>query len=79
MENKSNIQCFLENCGIINNIISLTTDNATNNFLGISLFKDYLKQELFIEREVFHLSCFGHVLNNSVREGIKTIGNALKT
>jgi hypothetical protein len=75
---KYTVQCVLENFGIINNIISLTTDNATNNVLGISLFKDYLKQELFIEREVFHLSCFGHVLNISVQEGIKTIGSALK-
>jgi hypothetical protein len=75
---KYTVQCVLENFGIINNIISLTTDNATNNVLGISLFKDYLKQELFIEKEVFHLSCFGHVLNISVQEGIKTIGSALK-
>jgi hypothetical protein len=74
---KYTVQCVLENFGIINNIISLTTDNATNNVLGISLFKDYLKQELSIER-VFHLSCFGHVLNISVQEGIKTIRSTLK-
>jgi hypothetical protein len=65
---KYSVQCALENYGIINNIISITTDNATNNMSGITLFKDYLKEELFIEKEIYHLSCFGHVLNLCVQE-----------
>jgi hypothetical protein len=69
---KYSVQCVLENYGIINNIISITTDNATNNISGITLFKDYLKEELFIEKEIYHLSCFGHVLNVCV-EALKQL------
>jgi hypothetical protein len=45
---------------------------------GITLFKDYLKQELFIEKEIYHLSCFGHVLNLCVQNDIKTIADSFK-
>lgn len=74
---KYTVQCVLEKYGIINKIISITTDNAHNNTSGIALFKDYLK-DLLIHKELYHLSCFGHVLNLCVQEGIKTIADSLK-
>jgi hypothetical protein len=73
------VQCVLEEYCIINNVISLTTDNAKNNISGINQFKDFLKYELFIEKEIFHLPCFGHVLNLCVQEGIQAINSTLNT
>jgi hypothetical protein len=64
------VQFVLEEYCIINNIISLTTDNAKNKISGINQFKDYLKYELFIEKEIFkeifNLRCFGHVLKSLI-------------
>ena len=72
------VQCVIENYSIVNQIISLTTDNASNNNLGISLLKDYMQTELYIEKRLFHLPCFEHVLNLCVQQGIATISDTLK-
>ncbi len=68
---KSAVQCILEDYCIINNVISITTDNAPNNVPAIKSLYNYMNNELLISNEFFHIRCFAHVLNISVRKGIK--------
>ena len=42
------------------------------------MLKDYMKYELLIEKEVYHLPCFAHVLNLSVQSGITMIKDTIK-
>jgi hypothetical protein len=42
------------------------------------LLRDYLKYDLMIEKDMHHLRCFGHVLNLTVQEGIKSIKETLE-
>jgi hypothetical protein len=59
-----------EDFNIMSKIISVTTDNATNNIKGLNLLNEYLEENLEIEN-ICHFPCFGHILNLSINDGIK--------
>jgi hypothetical protein len=47
---------------IDNNIITVTTDNASNNISGVKLFKQWLSDNYTLNFSDFHLRCFAHII-----------------
>jgi hypothetical protein len=52
-------------------IISITTDNATNNVSAMNMLKLNFQAENFFKFKSFHLRCFAYVLNLIVENGLK--------
>jgi hypothetical protein len=66
----------LKEYGIFHKIISITTDNASNNKKGIKLFNDMLEKDMNLKK-IVHFPRFGHILNLSINDGIKNISQTL--
>jgi hypothetical protein len=64
---------------IQNKIISVTTDNASNNVSGVKIFKNWLIENNGIKQvNDFHLRCFAHVINLAVNDGILSITDSIE-
>src|SRR5438105_2424496 len=60
----------LEDMGLINKVISVTTDNASNNVKGMRLLRSHLIGTSKVPLNTFHFRCLAHVINIAVQEGL---------
>ena len=64
---------FLKDWGIERIIFSITLDNASlsDNMQNISNEYLCLSNSLLLNGELFHITCFAHILNLIIQDGLK--------
>jgi hypothetical protein len=61
----------------LNQVLTMTVDNASSNDVGISYLKKNLMPDLVMKGKYFHTRCCAHVLNLIVKDGLKDIDNSV--
>jgi hypothetical protein len=74
---KIKVQEVIQEFGLLDKIIAITTDNASNNIKEIQELQLWLNEN-YNTPENIHLRCFAHIINLSVKHGLDSI-NMLKT
>ncbi|KAI3437216.1 uncharacterized protein J3R85_005656 [Psidium guajava] len=72
----------IENCLIewgIQNVFSITVDNASSNDLGIEHLRNKLSSwnSLVLRGELLHMRCCAHILSLIVRDGLKDMNDSI--
>lgn len=63
----------------IENVLTLTVDNASNNDVATSTLRSKLnmRKKLVLDGEFLHVRCFAHVINLIIRDGMKEVDESI--
>ncbi len=77
---KINVQEVIQEFGLLDKTIAITTDNVSNNIKGIQELQLWLNENYNTPGNI-HLHCFAHIINLSVKHGLNSINklNALRS
>ena len=70
---------FLKDWGIERKLFSITLDNASLNDNMQNILNKHLclSNSLLLNRELFHIRCFAHILNLIIQNGLKVASDKL--